>query len=598
MQILLPTPGLVKSYKSMSDNKKSQNMRRVASLALPYWRELSVGMIFLLGGSGINLLFPEIIRRLLDSSNFNYLVDNLSLVILGLTGLIIAQGLCFYGRSYIFGFVGHKAVAGLRKQLYAALVGQDVEFFDKNRAGDLVSRLASDTVLLQTAVSLNISVLIRYSIQVLVGIALMAWISVTLTLVLILILPILVGISAVLGKKLKSASKKMQEELGRANMIAEETLYGVRTVKAFAQERNEGARYGQAIDATLAMAKIRAWIAAFFASFSSVLMNLAIVLVLGFGIYLLKLGTISMGSLTAFLLYGVIVAISFAFIASTYSEFAQSLGAAERVFEIIDHKPKIEESSKYTQSNVTKGEVQFSQVSFAYPTRPEKHVLKNISFALSSGESLALVGPSGSGKTTIINLLLSFYKPESGNIKIDGVDIASLRPSDFRNEMALVAQDPEIFSVTIEEILRYGKPSASESELKAACKDANIIEFIESLPNKFQTHVGDKGVQLSGGQRQRLAIARAILKNPKILILDEATSALDSANESLIQEALERIMRGRTTIVIAHRLSTVKNVDSIIVLKDGEIIEQGNHTDLINRGGLYRELVDKQELRS
>lgn len=573
-------------------------MRRVVGLALPYWRELSIGMLFLIGGSGINLLFPEIIRRLLDSTNFNYLVDNLSLVILGLIALIIIQGLCFYGRSYIFGFVGHKAVAGLRKQLYSSLVGQDVEFFDKNRAGDLVSRLASDTVLLQTAVSLNISVLIRYSIQVIVGIALMAWISVWLTLVLILILPILVGISAVLGKKLKSASKKMQEELGKANMIAEETLYGVRTVKAFAQEKNESSRYGQAIDATLAMAKIRAWVAAFFASFSSVLMNLAIVLVLGFGIYLLKLGTISMGSLTAFLLYGVIVAVSFAFIASTYSEFAQSLGAAERVFEIIDHKPIIEGRATTKSSLISQGSVSFKNVSFSYPSRPEKAVLNNISFEVGSGQSIALVGPSGSGKTTIINLLLSFYNPSSGTICIDNVDISTMRPGEFREQVAIVAQDPEIFSVTIEEILRYGKPAASMEELRAACADANILEFIESLPSQFKTHVGDKGVQLSGGQRQRLAIARAILKNPKILILDEATSSLDSANEALIQQALERIMRGRTTIVIAHRLSTVKNVDNILVLKDGSVTESGPHSSLIEQGGLYRQLVEKQELRA
>lgn len=555
-------------------------------------------MLFLLGGSGVNLLFPEIIRRLLDSTNFSYLAENISTVIAGLGALIVVQGLCFYGRSYIFGLVGHKAVAELRKNLYRSLIGQDVEFFDKNRAGDLVSRLASDTLLLQTAVSLNISVLIRYGIQVIVGVVLMAWISLTLTLVLLVLLPILVGISMVLGRKLKAASKKMQEELGRANMIAEETLYGVRTVKAFAQEQNESSRYAGAIDATLSMAKIRTWIAAFFASFTSVLMNFTIIMILAFGIYLLKSNSLTMGSLTAFLLYGLIVAISFSFLVGTYAEFAQSLGAAERVFEIIDHKPKIERALPSAQHGIKNGDISFNNVSFAYPVRPDKNVLENISFDLKGGHSLALVGPSGSGKTTIINLLLSFYKPTSGAISIDGVDTSTLQPSLYRNQMALVAQDPEIFSVSIEEILRYGNPVATESELRAACKDANILEFIDTLPNKFKTHVGDKGVQLSGGQRQRLAIARAILKNPKILILDEATSSLDSANEALIQEALERIMKGRTTIVIAHRLSTVKNVDAILVLKDGVIVEQGTHSSLIEKKGLYRELVDKQELRA
>lgn len=573
-------------------------MSRVFGLALPYWKELSLGMIFLLGGSGVNLLFPEIIRRLLDSTNFSYLTEHISTVIAGLGALIVVQGLCFYGRSYIFGLVGHKAVAELRKTLYRSLVGQDVEFFDKNRAGDLVSRLASDTILLQTAVSLNISVLIRYGIQVIVGVILMAWISLTLTLVLLVLLPILVGISMVLGRKLKNASKKMQEELGRANMIAEETLYGVRTVKAFAQEQNEASRYAGAIDATLSMAKIRTWVAAFFASFTSVLMNFTIIMILAFGIYLLKSNSLTMGSLTAFLLYGLIVAISFSFLVGTYAEFAQSLGAAERVFEIIDHKPKIEVKASAPQIEIKNGDISFSNVSFAYPVRPDKKVLDNISFHIKGGHSLALVGPSGSGKTTMINLLLSFYKPISGVISIDGVDTSNMQPSLYRNQMALVAQDPEIFSVSIEEILRYGKPDASGGELRSACKDANILEFIDSLPNKFKTHVGDKGVQLSGGQRQRLAIARAILKNPKILILDEATSSLDSANEALIQEALERIMKGRTTIVIAHRLSTVKNVDAILVLKDGAIVEQGSHASLIAKRGLYRELVDKQELRA
>jgi len=577
---------------------KSRNMSRVFGLALPYWKELSLGMIFLLGGSGVNLLFPEIIRRLLDSTNFSYLTEHISTVIAGLGALIVVQGLCFYGRSYIFGLVGHKAVAELRKTLYRSLVGQDVEFFDKNRAGDLVSRLASDTILLQTAVSLNISVLIRYGIQVIVGVILMAWISLTLTLVLLVLLPILVGISMVLGRKLKNASKKMQEELGRANMIAEETLYGVRTVKAFAQEQNEASRYAGAIDATLSMAKIRTWVAAFFASFTSVLMNFTIIMILAFGIYLLKSNSLTMGSLTAFLLYGLIVAISFSFLVGTYAEFAQSLGAAERVFEIIDHKPKIEVKASAPQIEIKNGDISFSNVSFAYPVRPDKKVLDNISFHIKGGHSLALVGPSGSGKTTMINLLLSFYKPISGVISIDGVDTSNMQPSLYRNQMALVAQDPEIFSVSIEEILRYGKPDASGGELRSACKDANILEFIDSLPNKFKTHVGDKGVQLSGGQRQRLAIARAILKNPKILILDEATSSLDSANEALIQEALERIMKGRTTIVIAHRLSTVKNVDAILVLKDGAIVEQGSHASLIAKRGLYRELVDKQELRA
>ncbi len=571
----------------------------ILRLAKPYRNELIVGMLFLLGGSGINLLFPEIIRRLLNSDNAALLTEHTALVISGLLGLIVIQGICFYVRSFVFGFVGHKAVAQLRKDLYASLVGQDIMFFDKERAGDLVSRLASDTVLMQAAVSINISVFIRYAIQVLVGIILMTWISPKLTLVIVVILPIMIGIFAVLGKRLRSASKKMHAELGTANMVAEETLYGIRTVKAFSKESYEKGRYGKSIDNTLSLAKERTWVAAFFASFSSVLMNTAIVIILWFGIALMSTGNMSIGDLTAFLLYGVIVAVSFAFLSGTYAEFSQALGAAERIFDILKRGTNIEGQDKISSIlSITKGKIEFSNVSFAYPTRIEKEVLSNISFTVNRGESIALVGPSGGGKTTIVSLLLRYYDPTSGLIKIDDNDIRTFNTVDLRNEMAIVAQDPEIFSVTIEEILRYGKMEASDQEIREACKDANILDFVDSLPKKLNTHVGDKGIQLSGGQKQRLAIARAILKNPKILILDEATSALDSANEELVQNALTKLMRDRTTIVIAHRLSTVKNVNRILVLNEGSIVETGNHEDLIIKEGLYKDLVERQQLHS
>jgi len=597
--------GLAKYYKIMNDTVATQKSKldrknlslRLIGLAKPFSKEILIGMIFLVGGSFINLLFPEVIRRLLNAENLTYISQNTTTVILGLVLLITLQGFCFYWRSYIFGMVGHKAVAKLRKDLFKSLVTQDVEFFDTQRAGDLVSRLATDTVQVQTAVSLNISVLLRYGIQVIVGIILMAFMSVRLTLVIIILLPILIGISIFLGKKLKAASKAMQAELGKANIVAEETLYGVRTVKAFTQEFFEQGRYGSAIDNTLALARFRTWVAAFFASFTSVLMNGAIVAILAIGISLMNQGNLSIGDLTAFLLYGILVAISFAFLSSTFAEFSQALGAADRIFEIIDRDTKVERIGNQAKTNINNGEIIFDNISFAYPSRPDHEVLRSISFTALPGQSVALVGPSGGGKSTIVSLILRYYDPNSGEIIIDGNKIKDIDPSILRSSMAIVAQDPEIFSVTIEEILRYGKNEASQSEMEQACRDANLLEFIESLPKKFATHVGDKGIQLSGGQKQRLAIARAVLKNPKILILDEATSALDSANESLVQEAIHRVMKGRTTIAIAHRLSTVKNSDQILVIKDGQIVERGNHSELISKNGVYFELVTKQELR-
>lgn len=573
-----------------------KTIKRVLSLVRPHIKTLGLAMVFLLAASGIALLFPHIIREALNEHNIQYLIEHTNKVIGTLLLLIAIQGLCFYFRSYFFNIVGHRVVADIRQILYQKLITQDIAFFDSSKTGDLVSRLASDTTQLQNAVSYNISVIIRYTLQVLGGVILMFLISLKLTLIILCIVPLLVAFTFSLGKKLKAASKAMQAELGIANSIAEETLYGARIVKAYTQETQEVKRYSSSVKKALALAIERAKSAAFLASFSSTLLNAAIIAVLWYGVIILNQGQLQVGDLTGFMLYGMIVAISFAFLAGSIGEFAQALGSADRIFAIVDKPTETENNHNRIVTEINSSEIEFSSVSFCYPSRPEISVLKDVSFKIPAGTSLALVGPSGSGKSTIIQLLLSFYKPKSGKIYLSGNEITKINLQTLRDKIALVPQDPELFSMSIREVLLYGNPKATEEDLLNVCKQANIIDFINAQPDGLDTYVGDRGVQLSGGQKQRIAIARAMLKDPQILILDEATSSLDSENEALIQDALEKLMKGRTSIIIAHRLSTVKNVDNIIVLQDGKIVESGDHKALIEAEGLYKQLVEKQEL--
>ncbi|RMG41919.1 MAG: ATP-binding cassette domain-containing protein [Candidatus Dadabacteria bacterium] len=573
--------------------------KRLLGLLKPHTGRLLAGLVALVLASSINLLFPEIIRRVLNSDGIHYLYSHPWQIAALLIALFALQSLCFYARSYIFSSIGQRITKNLRTELYDAIIRQQIAFFDSRRTGDLISRLSSDTVLIQDAISIRLSVFIRYGFQVVVGTILMAMLSIKLTLGLILALPVIVGISVVLGKKLRSITRTQQKRLGKATTIAEETFQGVRIVKAFGRERDESLRYGSAAEAVLQTGLSRARVAAFFASFVSFLMNAAIVLVMIYGVVLISSGELELGDLTAFLLYGLIVAISFSFISAGYSEFMQALGALERVFEIIDTKPSKEFSPGVKKlSEPLRGEVVLDKVCFAYPSRPEVRVLHEVSFEIAAGRSTALVGPSGSGKSTIINLILRFYEPDSGVITFDGINISELDVAALRAAIAIVPQDPQLFALSVADNLRYGNPSATLDELREAAERARILDFIETLPDGFETNVGDRGLQLSAGQKQRIAIARAMLRDPRLLILDEATSALDSENEFLVQQALSELLKGRTALIIAHRLATIKNADAVVVLEHGRVIQRGTHASLATESGLYKTLVEHQNLLS
>ncbi|MBX7143141.1 MAG: ATP-binding cassette domain-containing protein [Oligoflexia bacterium] len=576
---------------------KVASVKQVLSFVRPHWRPFLGAMLALGLASGINLLFPEIIRRLLNSSNMRVLAEHWALIAMALVLLFAIQGVAFYFRAFLFAIVGQRVVAQLRERIFHNIVHRSIQFFDEAKSSDLVSRLGNDTQLLQDAVSIKLSVVIRYALQVLVGLGLMAYLSIGLTLTTLLILPLLVGLSLGLAKKLRHYSKLQQTELAQALTIAQEAFEGIRVVKAFNREQHEEKRFDSTNNRVLGIGADRARISAFFQSFVSFLLNAAIVFVLFLGIHLVDTSRLSFGDLTAFLLYGAIVAVSFSLVAAAFTELLQSMGAADRIIDFLGN-PSADASKDIKTLSDKINSIRFDAVSFAYPARPDVQVLRDISFTLARGTTTAIVGPSGAGKTSIIQLLLGFYQPSSGSITLDGTLLSAENTAQFREHVAIVPQDQILFAASIGENVRYGNLSASASEVREACRQANILDFILGLPQQFDTPVGERGVQLSMGQKQRLAIARAILRNPQLLILDEATSALDSENEHQIQEALSRMLVDRTALIIAHRLSTIRRAHQVLVVSNGKVVQAGTHESLSAQPGLYRQLVERQELLS
>ncbi len=567
-------------------------LRRLAELARPEALSLSLGTLSLILAAGLNLLYPKFVERIIDGvleGAGREVVNGTAGILLG---LFFVAALFTALRSYLFTVAGERVVARLRSTVYRSVIHQEIAFFDDRRTGELINRLSSDTTVLQNAVTVNISMFLRFSAMGLGSLLILVFSSWRLTLVMLATVPIVALGAAWFGRVVRRISREAQDALADANDVAEETIGGIRTVRAFAREDEEAARYGAAVQRSFELGRERARVASIFAGTASFGAYAAIAVVLWYGGILLADGGISMGELTSFLLYTFTLAMSIAALSGLWQDFMKAVGASQRVFELMDRAPSVDSGERTLED--TGGAVRFEDVSFAYPTRPDAAVLAGLDLELDPGRVVALVGPSGGGKSTVAALLSRFYDPDAGRIVLDGVDYRDLEPDWLRGQVGVVSQEPILFATSVRENILYGRPGASTEEVEAAAEAANAHDFITAFGDGYETTVGERGVRLSGGQKQRVAIARALLKDPRILVLDEATSALDAESEHLVQEALSRLMKGRTTLVIAHRLSTVKEADRVLVLDEGRVVQSGPHGELVEEDGLYRRLVERQ----
>ncbi len=569
-------------------------LSRILKLAWPERRRLGVGFLFLILGSGMLLIYPQAVKIIIDEalgSGRHESVDQAALIMLV---VFFVQALAGGARYYLFTTAGEKVVARLREHLYQAIMEQDIAFFDSRRTGELMSRLASDATLLQNAVSVNISMSMRNFGAAIGGLVLLIYTSPVLAFGLLgCVPPIAIG-TALFGRRIRKISRDVQDALAETGIVAEETISGIRTVRAFAKESTEVQRYAKAVQTSYGLARKRIRSIAIITALAGVLGYAAIAGVLWYGGRLVIDGRMTVGDLTSFILYAMTVAVSVGALGSLWTDFMSATGAARRVFEILDRKPEIPLRGGETLAQV-EGRVEFQAVAFSYPSRPDVIVLDNLDLSIRPGEVVALVGPSGSGKSTIASLICRFYDPTSGHVRLDGHDIRMLDGEWLRQQIGVVSQDPVLLSASIAANIRYGKADATDAEVEAAARAAHAHEFVSTFPDGYDTIVGERGIQLSGGQRQRVAIARAMLKDPRVLILDEATSALDAESEHFVQEALDLLMQSRTTVVIAHRLSTVRNADRVLVIQGGRIVQSGRHDELMNeREGMYYKLVNRQ----
>lgn len=558
------------------------------------WK-LYLGMGFLLLTGGTALLFPMMLGNLIktiEEKDFSKINDiGLYLII-----VLTLQSVFSYFRIYLFVNYTENTLAALRQAVYAHLIKLPMSFFVQQRVGDLNSRMSSDIAQIQDTLTTTIAEFLRQFMLVVGGIILLLVISPKLTLMMLAIVPVVAIAAVIFGRFIRKTSKNVQEKIAESNTVIEETLQGISNVKAFANEFFENRRYKKSTEEIVKNAIKGGVYRGAFASFIIFCLFGAIVAVIWYGVYLASLNQLLIGDLISFILYSAFVGASFGGIAELYAQIQKALGSVERVFDILDEHPEsLDIIEHHELTKRIEGTVSFENLAFTYPSRKEIRVLKSINLTVKKGETIAIVGPSGSGKSTIVSLLLRFYDPESGAILIDGIDARKYPLTELRNNMAIVPQDVLLFGGTIRENIAYGKPNATISEIAEAARKANALEFIDTFPEKFETIVGERGVKLSGGQRQRIAIARAVLKDPSILILDEATSSLDSESERVVQEALDKLMVGRTSFVIAHRLSTIRKADKIVVIEKGEVRESGTHQELMTlENGLYRSLTNMQ----
>ncbi len=571
-----------------------RDLLRLLAYARPYKVRLAIAFLSLVIASAAALAFPQFVRVIIDAAFVERNADKLNGAAFMLIGLFAAQAAFSFLRTYLLSYTGERIVSDVRAEVYTHLISLPVSFFASRRVGELTSRLASDVTVIQTVTTGSLTELLRNTIILTGGVIIIALTNARLTLVMMAIVPLIIVSARLYGRYIQRLSTRVQDRLAESNSVLEESISAIRIVQSFVREEYERSRYRQKIADALQLAVKRAMATGGFIAFIILVVYSGIVVVLWVGSRLVLSGELTAGDLIAFVLYTFVVAGSIGGMSELYGQFNQAIGATRRVFELLDTDPEIKDAETAEPLEQVRGHVQLIDVHFSYPDERNLPVLAGVSIDARAGEIIALVGPSGAGKSTLINLIPRFYDATQGALLVDGRDVKGVKLADLRRAIGMVPQETILFGGTIRENIAYGKLDASAEEIEAAARAAHAHEFIRDFPDGYDTLVGEKGVKLSGGQRQRIAIARALLKDPAILILDEATSSLDSESERLVQEALDVLMQGRTTFVIAHRLSTVRRATRIVVLDAGRIVEEGAHEELIERGGLYKQLYDLQ----
>ena len=580
------------------DRPKGKDIRvlkRAGALLMPYWPRLVFAAVALVVTASTVLGMGQGLRGLIDAGFAGGNPEALENALMLLVGLSVIMAVGTYIRFYMVTWLGERVVADLRNAVFDRVIRMDPGFFEVTKTGEILSRLTTDTTLLQSVIGSSVSMALRNLLMMVGGLVMMAVTNAKLTALVLLVVPVVVFPILIIGRRVRTLSRESQDRVADVGAFAEESFNAIRTLQAFTHEEVDRRRFGtevhQAFDTAIRRTRLRG------------LMSVTVILLVftSIGIILwvggndVMSGTITGGDLAAFIFYAIVVASSVAIISEIYGELQRAAGATERLIELLEADPAIvPPADPQVLPSPAAGRIAFDDVDFRYPSRPDQAALEGLSLTVEPGETVALVGPSGAGKSTVFQLLLRFYDPVAGSVKIDGVDIRSASPQEIRERMALVPQDPVIFGSDAFENIRYGDPEASDERVIQAARDARADEFLETLPDGYATFLGEKGTRLSGGQRQRISIARAILRDPAILLLDEATSALDAENERLVQEALEKLMQGRTTLIIAHRLATVVNADRIAVMENGRIVALGTHTELLSRSPLYARLAELQ----
>ena len=582
-------------------DRATDSPRRLRYLArlLPFlsaYRGLMAGWLgFLALSSAAVLTFPQAVRVIVDRGFANADTATVNASFLGLFAVAAVLAIATAGRFFCVTLLGERVAADLRRRLYDHLLTLDQAFFEKTRTGELVSRLAADTELVQTVVGSTLSVALRSAIMLLGASAMMILSSPRLARLSALVIPAVVLPIVIFGRRVQKLSRESQDRIADASAIASESLNAMHTVQAYTREPQESARYSGAVARALSTAKKRIATTGALTATAILLTFGAITLVLWAGAKAVIAGNMAVGVLSQFVLYAILAGGSVGALTEVWGEVLRAAGAIGRIGELLDTEAEIRSPSPATAiAKPVEGAVRFENVEFRYPSRPDRAALHDFSLAIKPGETVALVGPSGAGKSTVFQLLLRFHDPQAGRITLDGTDLRALALPDLRGSFALVPQDPVLFGASAGDNIGFGRSGAGADDIIAAARAAEAHDFLDALPERYETYLGERGVRLSGGQQQRVAIARALLRDAPILLLDEATSSLDAQSEHYVQQALERLMHGRTTIVIAHRLATVQRADRIVVMDGGRIVAQGTHAELVRQDGLYAELARLQ----